>query len=205
VSVGRDFFGVFHTLPPESNHTPRFLIWKLNKTTHWYYPPRILCELNIRTLIGGKLKMSEKKKKEEKYKKEAKNKKEETADFYASLKKTGLAIEQQFNQQIQNLLNNEDLVQFANEHSDLINSKIRSLQKYSEVLSTILQFPTKNDVANVAKLTIQTEEKVDKLEELIIEQTKSIQKIMSKDFKEYKDQDHISNESKKWTWSRSIR
>ena len=145
-----------------------------------------------------KLKKSEKKEIEKK-----KHGREHTTDYYAGLKKSGIAIEQQINQHIQSLLNNKDLVKAANQHSDLITNNIRSLQKYVEVLSTILQIPTKNDVANVAKLTIQTEEKVDQLDERIMELTNTIQNSMSDDFHYYKDD--ISNDSKGWKWSRSIR
>lgn len=116
--------------------------------------------------------------------KSEKNRKEPLTDFYAILKKAGFALEQQMNQQIQNALNNEDLVKFANDRSDVIASKISKLQKYVEILSTILLFPTKKDVANVAKLTLQTEEKVDQLEESIIKLKKSVEETMNKDLKE---------------------
>jgi polyhydroxyalkanoate synthase subunit PhaC len=36
----KGFFGVFHTLPPESDLTPRQAIWKKNKATLWYYPAK---------------------------------------------------------------------------------------------------------------------------------------------------------------------
>ena len=105
------------------------------------------------------------------------------AEFYGKLKKTGLALEQQINQRIQNLLNDEDLVKLANEHLDLLSRNFRALQNTIEVLFNILQVPTKNDVANVAKLTLQTEEKVDNLEEHIIKLTETVEKALCKDMK----------------------
>ncbi|WP_066299104.1 hypothetical protein [Bacillus sp. FJAT-29937] len=114
--------------------------------------------------------------------------KEQNAEFYVSLKKTGFAAEQQLNQQLQNRLNNESLVKLANGHLDLLTRNFRTLQNSIEVLFNILQIPTKNDVANVAKLTIQTEEKVDNLEGQILKLTEAIEKALSKDVKVAKGQ-----------------
>lgn len=36
----KGFFNVFHSLPPESDLTPRQAIWKKNKATLWYYPAK---------------------------------------------------------------------------------------------------------------------------------------------------------------------
>lgn len=107
--------------------------------------------------------------------------KAQKAEFYVDLKKTGFTIEQQLNQRFQNLLNNEDLVKLANGHIDLLTNKFKTLQNSVEVLFTILQIPTKNDVANVAKLILQTEEKVDNLEEQILKLTEAVEKVISKD------------------------
>jgi hypothetical protein len=127
----------------------------------------------------------------EKKKKKQKKKKQQKTDFFGDLKKAGFIIEQQLNQHIQNIVNNDNLINFADEHSNLITNQISSLQRHVETLSTILNLPTKNDVANVAKLTLQTEEKVDKLEEHMIKLTESIQKIMSEDVK---SKDDVSND-----------
>lgn len=101
------------------------------------------------------------------------------AQFYEALKKRGHAFEQQINGTVQNLFNNDNLVRIASENTDLIANNIHSLQNYVEVLSTILLFPTKNDVANVAKLVLQTEEKVDKLEEHVFFLRESLARIVN--------------------------
>lgn len=46
---------------------------------------------------------------------------------------------------------------------------INGLKENTEVLSQQMNFPTKNDIANVAKLVTQIEEKVDSLEESILQ------------------------------------
>lgn len=45
--------------------------------------------------------------------------------------------------------------------------RINSLQEASERMSIIMNYPTKKDVASLAKLVIQLEEKIDGLEELV--------------------------------------
>ncbi|GHH98876.1 hypothetical protein [Neobacillus kokaensis] len=119
--------------------------------------------------MKDKFKGTKKNKKEKK-----KQRKEQLAAIYTDLKKSGLAVEQQLNQHIQDLLDRDDLVKFANQHSDFITNNIKSLQKYIEVFSNILLLPTKNDIANVAKVAIQTEEKVDKLDERMNELANTI-------------------------------
>lgn len=100
------------------------------------------------------------------------------SDFFSALKKTGFALEYQLNQQIQDFLNNEKLIHSSQAHADWLAWKLQSFQKHIEGLSTLLLIPTKNDVANVAKLTLQTEEKVDKLEEHLLDLTESIKKLI---------------------------
>jgi hypothetical protein len=98
-------------------------------------------------------------------------------EFFQSLKKTGFAVEQHVNQLIQNVINHEDVVKLADAHSEAVRSHLKLLQKYGEVLSTILRLPSKDDVANVAKLTIQVEEKVDKLEEFLGKLPQLLEKV----------------------------
>ena len=102
---------------------------------------------------------------------------QQTSEFFDSLKKTGFVVEQQLNQLIQNVINHEEVVKLADAHSDALRSHLKLLQKYGEVLSTILRLPSKDDVANVAKLTIQVEEKVDKLEEFLYKLPQLLEKV----------------------------
>lgn len=121
-------------------------------------------------------------------KEKKKHGKDELAAFYTDLKKSGLAAEQQINQQIQDLLDNEDLVKLVNKHSDSITNNIKSLQKHVETISNILLLPTKKDIANVARIAIQTEEKVDKLDERINELINTIRNRLSIDFNHFNDE-----------------
>lgn len=102
--------------------------------------------------------------------------KNQITELFESFKKTGFALEQQLNQLIQDMLNNEEVVNLANAHSKALESNLQLLQKYAEVLTTILHLPTKDDIASVAKLTLQVEDKVDKLEECMHKLTSSLKK-----------------------------
>ncbi|WP_066399678.1 hypothetical protein [Neobacillus mesonae] len=144
--------------------------------------------------MKDKFKETEKNKKEKK-----KHRKEKLAAFYTDLKKSGLAVEHQINRHIQDLLDNEDLVRLANQHSGFITNNIKSLQKYVEVISNILLLPTKNDIANVARVAIQTEEKVDKLDERINELANTIRNSMSIDFNNINDEIPIKSLQRNWS------
>ncbi|WP_462413573.1 hypothetical protein [Neobacillus sp. Marseille-QA0830] len=86
-------------------------------------------------------------------------------EFFANLKKAGFMVEQKVNQQIQELLNKKELVQLADIHSEWMGHNLKALHETMETLAALLHLPTKNDIANAAKLIIQTEDKVDQLEE----------------------------------------
>lgn len=90
------------------------------------------------------------------------------AEFFSSLRQSGFTLEEKLNQPIQGLLNDDQLVKSAANLTGFLTYNLRDLQKHIEALATIFLIPTKNDVANVAKLTLQTEEKVDRLEEHLI-------------------------------------
>ncbi|WP_223701542.1 hypothetical protein [Sutcliffiella deserti] len=80
------------------------------------------------------------------------------------LKKKGFELEQQLNALIQNQLNSEDIARYAGIGSDLLAKRMHSVKEDVERLSLQYNFPTKNDVANLARLMIQIEEKIDSLE-----------------------------------------
>ncbi|MFJ7753820.1 hypothetical protein ACQKGI_03520 [Peribacillus muralis] len=88
-------------------------------------------------------------------------------DFYKGLKLLGSQKEQELNSQIQGLLNNRALLESVSENAQLQVPKINRMQEASERMSIIMNYPTKKDVATVAKLVIQLEEKIDRLEEIL--------------------------------------
>ncbi|QFT90365.1 hypothetical protein FIU87_17125 [Bacillus sp. THAF10] len=90
------------------------------------------------------------------------------------LKVQALRVENDLNETIKNSLNNEMIYRILGKKSEKNAEKLRSIREQVEVLSLQYNFPTKNDVANLAKLLIQIEEKIDKLEEKMINQNKSL-------------------------------
>ncbi|MEF2098000.1 hypothetical protein V3595_25690 [Bacillus sp. CFBP9009] len=91
----------------------------------------------------------------------------EKSNFYKGLKLLGTQKEQQLNSKIQNLLNNRELIETVSDNAQMQVPRINSLQEASERMSIIMNYPTKRDVASLAKLVIQLEEKIDRLEELV--------------------------------------
>ncbi|PAD67831.1 hypothetical protein CHH83_16860 [Bacillus sp. 7586-K] len=90
-----------------------------------------------------------------------------TDQLYKELKKLAQGGEARINEFIQNQLNNESLVKLAADQSAVTGEVLRQLQRYQEIVTTALRIPTKDDVANVAKLVLQLEEKIDLLEDYL--------------------------------------
>ncbi|WP_342601770.1 hypothetical protein [Peribacillus sp. FSL E2-0159] len=89
------------------------------------------------------------------------------SNFYKGLKLLGAQKERQLNGKIQDLLNNRELIEAVSDNARLQIPRINRMQEASERMSIIMNYPTKKDVASVAKLVIQLEEKIDRLEELV--------------------------------------
>ena len=87
-----------------------------------------------------------------------------TTDVSEILKLLGKS-ETQLNQLIHTWLNDEkriNLTQMKLQHHTRL---ISSIHEYVEILALQLNLPTKKDVSNVAKMTIQIEEKLEAIEE----------------------------------------
>ncbi|RSK27520.1 polyhydroxyalkanoate biosynthesis repressor PhaR [Bacillus sp. HMF5848] len=90
-----------------------------------------------------------------------------TYDPYDILHKYSMLLEKQMNDFIYLWTNNKEFVKSLHTGSDLHARMYDSIKNNQEAMANILNVPTKNDVANVANLTIQTEEKIEALEEQI--------------------------------------
>ena len=88
-------------------------------------------------------------------------------DPYDSFKKYSEIWEKQINDFIFLLSNNNEFVKMSKVGTDSHSRYVELLKKNQEALAGVLNIPTKNDMANVTSLTIQTEEKIDSLEEQI--------------------------------------
>lgn len=80
------------------------------------------------------------------------------------LKVKAIKIENEWNEAIKSGLNKESLFRIVGLESELEAEKLKKVREQVEVLSLKYNFPTKNDVANIAKLLIQIEDKIDRLE-----------------------------------------
>ncbi|WP_231687736.1 hypothetical protein [Bacillus sp. CHD6a] len=87
------------------------------------------------------------------------------------IKVKGLIMENKWNEAIKAELNKESVFRIVGLESELEADKLRKMREQVEVLSLKYNFPTKNDVANIAKLLIQIEEKIDRLEVQLQEET----------------------------------
>ncbi|MFY4774552.1 hypothetical protein [Metabacillus sp. RGM 3146] len=94
---------------------------------------------------------------------------QDPAEFYAWLKKTGFQLEGQMNQFIQDALNNEEIIKAANIGGQVLARLVAGLQDFIEDASIPMNFPTKNDVSRVGKLVVQSEDKLDLIEEEVFE------------------------------------
>lgn len=88
-------------------------------------------------------------------------------DPYDTFKKFSIQWEQQMNDMIHLCTNNNDFIKYAKMISDSDARYVEWLRKKQEMLANRLNLPSKNDLANVAKMSVQTEEKLDSLEEQI--------------------------------------
>jgi organic radical activating enzyme len=94
-----------------------------------------------------------------------------------SIKKVGMKVEKELNDSIQNSLNKEDVLKDMLTRSEVIAAAMKKLQHAIETLSIPLNFPTKTDVANAAKLTVQAEEKMDLIDEKVMALAQSMEEL----------------------------
>ncbi|WP_445492361.1 hypothetical protein [Niallia sp. 03133] len=88
-----------------------------------------------------------------------------TFDLYEILKKGGGLLQFRINDFIQQQLNRTAAIHFAGSHSGSLTKKIEQVQNYVERTASIINLPTKNDLTNATKLILQSEEKIDDLDE----------------------------------------
>lgn len=94
-----------------------------------------------------------------------------------AIKKAGMKVEKELNESIQNSLNKEDVLKELLSRSEATAGAMKKLQQAIETLSIPLNFPTKTDVANAAKLTVQAEEKMDLIDEKLMALTDSFEEL----------------------------
>lgn len=99
--------------------------------------------------------------------------------FFNTIARSGFQVEQMVNRSIQKHLNKPGFVNSAAGTANGIARAMNTLQNTVETLSVPLNFPTKNDLANTTNLVVQSEEKIDQLEDRIIALTAAIKDLQS--------------------------
>lgn len=102
-----------------------------------------------------------------------------TQQFLNIVTKNGFQVEQMVNRSIQRHLNKPGFVNMAAGNANGIARAMNTLQNTVETLSVPLNFPTKNDLANTTSLILQSEEKIDHLEDRMIALTAAIRDLQS--------------------------
>ncbi|WHY79097.1 polyhydroxyalkanoate biosynthesis repressor PhaR [Neobacillus sp. WH10] len=88
-------------------------------------------------------------------------------DPFEGFKLIGEMWEKQLNGLLYMMTDNNEFVQLLKVGTESHARYIELLRKNQELMAGVMNIPTKKDVANVAKLSVQTEEKIDILEEQI--------------------------------------
>ena len=91
--------------------------------------------------------------------------KQNSIDPFESLHKFSLLWEKQINDFLYFWTNNEDFVKVTNLGTEVHSRHLERFKRNQQAFASFLNLPTKNDVTNVAHLTIQTEERIEALEE----------------------------------------
>lgn len=89
----------------------------------------------------------------------------ESTELFTLLKKLGFKLESRLNKYIQDQLNKEEIAITANSAGNMLAHLIEAIHDYVEQLSSQLNFPTKNDIGRLGKLIVQSEDKLDNIEE----------------------------------------
>ena len=102
---------------------------------------------------------------------------EKIYDPFVGLNQLSEMWDKQLTGLLYNLTDNKEFVRTASLGINTYSFYLERLRKNQEVFASLLNIPSKKDVANAAKLSIQTEEKIDILEEQIWKLQDSVSSI----------------------------
>jgi len=100
-----------------------------------------------------------------------------TIDFYELLKKGGTLLQYRLNNRIKNSLNQMSVIDLTSSKANPLTNKIDQIQNYTEQLSNYINLPTKTDLANATQLILQSEEKIDNLDDQLFELTNMMKDV----------------------------
>jgi hypothetical protein len=93
--------------------------------------------------------------------------KDKTYDPLQRFRKISEIWERQLNGMLYMMTDNNEFVRLLKVGTDSHARYMERLRKNQELMAGVMNIPTKKDIANVAKLSLQTEEKIDMLEEQV--------------------------------------
>ncbi|RIW28052.1 hypothetical protein D3H55_22265 [Bacillus salacetis] len=99
------------------------------------------------------------------------------SDLYESLRNAGFQLENHLNEYIHKYLNKKEFAAAASIFKTGQSKLTSLLQELHEAASPHLNVPTKQDLANISKLIIQVEEKVDVLSDQVEELTETVKRL----------------------------
>ncbi|UGB29844.1 hypothetical protein [Metabacillus sp. B2-18] len=115
--------------------------------------------------------------------------KNETPELFPLLKQLGFTLENKLNKYIQDKLDHKEVAVAANSAGKVLAHLMEAVHEYVEQLSAQLNFPTKKDVGRLGKLIVQSEDKLDDLEDEIhevLDMLKDIKKTLLKNLTEHR-------------------
>ncbi|MEH7073355.1 polyhydroxyalkanoate biosynthesis repressor PhaR [Neobacillus drentensis] len=95
--------------------------------------------------------------------------------------------DKQLTELLYNLADTKEFVRTASFGINTYSFYLEGLRKNQELFASLMNIPTKKDVANAAKLSIQTEEKMDSLEEQIWKLQDSISSISKENVRMFEE------------------
>ncbi len=102
---------------------------------------------------------------------------EQLDDLYSQIKLTGSKAETLLNEWIKNRVNKEDIVGLLGRRTQWYGKLIKEIQDAVETASVPLNIPTKKDVASVAKLTIQNEDRLEDIQQRLTQIESTLQRL----------------------------
>ncbi|WP_066055542.1 hypothetical protein [Robertmurraya korlensis] len=102
---------------------------------------------------------------------------EQLDDLYSLIKLTGTKAEALANDWIKSRVNQEDIVELLGSRTKWYGKLIKELQDAVETASVPLNIPTKRDVASIAKLTIQNEDRLEEIQQRLTQIETTLKRI----------------------------
>lgn len=102
---------------------------------------------------------------------------EQLDDLYSQIKLTGSKAETLVNEWIKNRVNKEDIVGLLGRRTQWYGKLFKEIQDAVETASVPLNIPTKRDVASVAKLTIQNEDRLEDIQQRLTQIETTLQRL----------------------------